>query len=375
MKALSSAGFLAGGLAIGIFLGRGPISPEPSPPQAPDTAAAGSRPGKTGRAANTSLHPGVSTIRQADPAELAALAAQAASMSDPVEIRRLLAECLLHMTAENWRDVIASFDRISKATGRDQADEWKLALFRSGQLAGPEAMDLLATAGLKDNKQQCWQTLYGWGTKDARGALAWLAKAEAEGRATTNDHYTALISGAALSDPHDALKLLEEIPAERRKDCAGNLVWNLVQNGGIGALDPFIEYASKLDVSQSSNLELANDLFYEAREKLLWTADHCRDVQQACDVVSKLAEYGRDPNELTQAALRKYRYYYMPEKLKLLETVSSGPLGSELELGSLTSTVMDTMNGDQDRAAVREWMSQHPDSPLIPHLQTRITVE
>jgi len=375
MKALSSAGFLVGGLAIGILLGRGPISSDSDSRKEPESVSAGSRPTKSERSSTRSLHPGVSTIRQADPGELAALTEQATTMTDPVEIRRLLTECLLHMTAENWRDVVATFGKISTTTGRDPADEWKLALFRAGQVAGAEVMDSYLGDGFDKRNLRSWHTLYGWSSKDPRAALDWLKKVETEGHKTSSEHYTAVISGAALSNPQDALKLLGELPADRRKDCAGNFVWNVVQNGGTEALDPVLQYASTLDASDSNNQKLANDLFHEVTEKLLWKADHSRDVQQACDVVTKLAQYGRDPNVLTHAVLQKYRWYYMPDKLNILETVSAGPQGSELQLASLTSTVMNTMNGDQDQAAVREWMTQHPDSPLIPHLKKRIAVE
>ena len=376
MKVLPSAGFLIIGLAVGILVGKGPASSDAGSPKAADTVSTGKRPSKSDRSTRTrSLHPGVHTIRQADPGELAALTEQAATMTDPVEIRRLLSECLLHMTAQNWRDVVATFGKISTTSGRDPADEWKLALFRAGQVAGDEVMDSYLDDDFEKPNLRSWQTLYGWSSKDPRAALDWLKKVEGEGRKTSSDQYTAIISGAALSDPQGALKLLDELPADKRKDCAGNLVWNVVQNGGTGALDPLLQYASALDTSDSANAELANDLFHEVTQKLLWKADHARDVQQACEVVMKLTQYGRDPNEVTRAALDKYRWYYMPEKLDILDTVSAGPKGSELQLPALTSTVMGTMNGTQDQAAVREWIQQHPDSALIPFLKQRIPAE
>ncbi|WP_035613452.1 hypothetical protein [Haloferula sp. BvORR071] len=293
-------------------------------------------------------------------------------MSDPVEIQRLLSECLLHMTAENWRDVIATFNKISIESGRDPADAWKLSLFRSGQVAGAEAMDSFLNENFPKAGTPCWQTLYGWASKDPHAALDWVKKAEATGHPSSPGHYGAIISGTALSDPQAALKLLEEIPAAMRKNCAGNLVWNVVQNGGTPALDSVLKYASTLDATDSDNKKLADELFYETSEKLLWQADHARDVQQGCDVVLKLAQYGRDPNELTGALIRKYRWYAMSEKLNILETVRTGISGTELELPSLASAVMNTMSGDGDRVAVREWIDKHPDSPLIPHLQSRL---
>lgn len=373
MKALSSGGFLAVGLAIGILLGKTPMFSGAGGNSASDGPGL---PTKTERSSVAgSAHPGVSAIRQATPAGLASLTGHAAMMPDPIEARRLVSECLLNMTAGNWQDVVSSFAKVSSTTGRDPGEDWKLALFRSGQVAGSEAMDSYLAEGLKNHGTQCWQTLYGWGTKDPRAALAWLAKAEAEGHATANEHYSAVISGAALNQPQDALKLLGEIPASRRKGCAGNLVWNVVQNGGTDALDPVLDYASTLDTAQPDNKELANELFGEATNKLLWKADHARDVAGACDVVVKLAGYGGDPNGLTQAALQKYRWYYMTDKLNILETISSSPQGSDLELARLTNTVLSTMNGDQDRRSVREWMEQHPDSQLIPHLRARVPGE
>ncbi|MEY3894744.1 MAG: hypothetical protein RLZZ214_263 [Verrucomicrobiota bacterium] len=376
MKALISTGCVVGGLAIGILLGRGPLASAPAPRKDAASEPARTRPTKPERPATaSSRQTGVSKIRQADPAQIAALTRQVAAMSDPVELKRLLAECLLNMTADNWRDVVACFNNLSTETGRDPADEWKLALFRSGQIAGGEAMDSYLAAGLKNRGTESWQTLYGWGTKDPLAALAWLKQAEADGHATSSENYTAVISGLALTDPQAALKLIAEIPAERRNGLAGNFVWNVVQNGGIEALDPVLQYASTMDPADSGSAALAGDLFREVTEKLLWKADHARDVGQACEVITKLTAYGRDPNELTRAALRKYRYYYMPDKLNILDTVSAGPQGSELQLASLTSTVVSTMNGEGDRTAVAEWMKQHPDSPLIPHLKPKVSPE
>jgi hypothetical protein len=374
MKALSSAGFLTGGLAIGILLGKGPMSSGAESRQDPDSVSATHRSAGSGRSSTTdSASSRVNAIRQAAPDKLASLTQQAVSMADPVEIQRLLAECLLHMTAENWQDVVGSFNKISLTTGRDPGNEWKLALFRAGQVAGAEAMDLYLSTGLK-NPTQCWQTLYGWGSKDPHAALAWLKKAEAEGHKTSNEFYSAVIAGTALNNPQDALKLLDQIPAERRKDCAGNLVWNVVQNGGTDALEPVLQYASNLDTLNGNNRELANGLFYEATEKLLWKADHARDVPQACEVIAKLSQYGRDPNETTAAVLQKFRWYVLPDKLNILETVCAGPQGSDLQLASFTSHVLNTMKGEKDAVAVYEWMKQHPDSPLIPHLSQRIKV-
>jgi hypothetical protein len=279
------------------------------------------------------------------------------------------------MTAENWQDVVATFGEISRTSGRDPADEWKLALFRSGQVAGAEAMESYLQEGLDKGTTRSWHTLYGWAARDPGAALAWLGKAEADGHKASNELYAAVISGAALNNPEEALKLLDELPAHRRSGCAGNLVWNVVQNGGTQALDGVLEYAAALDPAAAGNAGLANELFREVTEKLLWQADHARDVPQACEVVAKLAGYGRDPNGVTLAVLQKYRWYFMPDKLDILETVSAGPQGADLQLGTLTSTVLRTMNGDSDREAIREWMQRHPDSPLIPHLMTGIGEE
>ncbi|MES2657132.1 MAG: hypothetical protein V4689_00870 [Verrucomicrobiota bacterium] len=372
MKILAPAGYVLAGLTVGLIAGKASFSPPASPKAEP---AASVRAGSARQDRPTRIGPGptgIAKIRQASTAELGGLAQLAASKPDPVEKRRLLTECLLNMTVDNWSDVVSGFGKLSAETGRDYFEDWKLALFRSGQVAGEDAMNVQLAAGLEKKKNESWNILYGWSSKDPGAALDWLRKAEAAGQAISNENYSAVIAGAALGDPKDALKLLAEIPSQSRKDCVGHLVWNTLENGGTGALDDIMQYASTLDSADSNNVSLANSLFSEVTEKLLWKADHARDIGQACEVVIKLTEFGRDPTATTQQALQKYRYYYMPDKLNIIETVNTAPHDAELNLSSLTSTVLNTMNGDGDRAAVREWMNQHPASPLIPYLKQRV---
>lgn len=372
MKHLFSAGLLVVGLSAGIVIGKA-TSQEPSDPEQTGQDSSGTRITKRDRSARAdSSTSGIDRIRKAKPGDVGGLTGLAASSADPIEKQRLVSECLLHMTAENWREIVGSFDKISKESGRDAAELWKLAMLRSGQVAGEEAMNEHLTAGLKNRKQQSWETLYGWGMKNPRAALEWLKKAEADGHETNAENYSAIIAGAALSDPQDALKLLAGIPADRRGGCAGHLTWNIVQNSGTGALDGVLEYASHLDKSDPNNVAFANDLLGEVAEKLLWKADHALDVQQACEVVSKLVGYGQDPTNATSRALQKYRWYGMPEKLRLLNTVHSTNQAANLNLPMLTSFVLGTMNGDGDKVAVVEWMNKNPDSPLVPLIEKRV---
>jgi hypothetical protein len=373
MKILSSVGFLVAGLAIGIIVGKGPVFSPTAHREGSEPAPARTRSAGQDRSASSgSRVADIKRIRQAAPSELAGLTQQAASISDPLEMRLHLTECLLNITADNWQEVVASFHKLSVETGRDWGDEWRLSLVRSGQVAGANAMDSCLSAGLKNRSQESWSILYGWGTKDPRAALAWLKNAEADGHETANGNYTAVIAGAALSNPKDALNLLAEIPAQCRKDCAGHLIWNVVQNGGVDALNPILQYASTLNASDPNNAQFANDLFHEVGEKLLWKADHALDVGQACDVVLKLTQYGQDPTSTTYRALQKFRYYNVPDKLNIIETIRTAPQQSELNLPFLASAVVNTMNGDRDVSAVREWMGKNPNSPLIPYLQQKV---
>lgn len=372
MKHLFSAGLLVVGLSAGIVIGKA-TSRKPSDPEQAELDSAEKRTGKRERSSRAdSPTNNIDRIRKAKPGDVGGLTALAASSADPIEKQRLVSECLLHMTAENWREVVGSFDKISKESGRDAAELWKLSMFRSGQVAGEEVMNEHLTAGLKNRKQQSWEALYGWGTKDPRGALEWLKKAEANGHETNAENYSAIIAGAALSNPDDALKLLAQVPADRRGGCAGHLTWNIVQNSGTGALDGLLEYASKLDKSDPQNEEFADNLLDQTADKLLWKADHALDVQQACEVVSKLVEYGEDPTAIASRALQKYRWYGMPEKLRLLNTVNSSNKAADLNLPMLTSFVLGTMNGDGDKVAVIEWMNKNPDSPLVPLIEKRV---
>jgi hypothetical protein len=372
MKPLPAAGLLILGTTLGLVLGRTTATKSGGPAES-ETTTEKARTNKRARSAGAdSSTNGIERIRKAKPGELPGLTRIAINLSDPVEMRRQLTECLLHMDAENWQEVVEAFAKLSRETGRDQGDEWKLSLFRSGQVAGEQAMNLRLKDGLDKKSDANWHTLYGWSTKDSHGALDWLRKAEADGHPVSSECYGAIISGAALTDPKDALKLLAEIPAERRGGCAGNLTWNVVQSGGVEALDQVLDFASKLDKSDPRNEQFAESLLSQSADKLLWKADHALDVQQACEVVSKLVDYGQDPTDITSRALQKYRWYGMPEKLRLLNTVNSSNEAANLNLPMLTSFVLGTMNGDGDKVAVIEWMDKNPDSPLVPLIEKRV---
>lgn len=374
MKILSYAGVLVIGLIIGLACGKTVFKPSGNQVGDSDPISSRVRARERDRTiGKVAALSGMEKIRQSQPAGLADLTRMAVTTGDPVEGQRLLSECLLHMTAENWKEVVASFDKVSTETGRDPGNEWKLALFRGGQIAGEEAMNSYLSGGLKNKKTESWQVLYGWGSKDPRGALAWLRKAEADGNEISAENYNAVIAGTALGNPNEALALLGELSPQHQQGVAGHLVWNTIQNGGIDALDSVIRYASKLDVSAPGAAALSAGLLDEAAEKLLWKADHARDVGQAVDAINKLTEYGQDPNRVTRQALSRYRYYSMPDKLNLLDAVSAAPDRSGLDLPSLTSTVMNGLNeGNGDVAAIRNWITGHPSSPLVPYLKERV---
>ena len=372
MKPLPEGALLILGTTLGLMVGRN-ISSRPDASQNVAVDENGARVAKRERPARTdAATSGIDKIRKAKPDELPSLTRNAIHLSDPVEMRRQLTECLLHMDASNWQEVVEAFAKLSHETGRDQAEDWKLSLFRSGQVAGEQAMNLLLKNGLGKRNDANWHTLYGWSTKEPQAALAWLRKAEADGHPASSEYYAAVIAGAALTSPKDALKLLGEVPADRRGSCVGDLTWNVVQSGGVEALDEVLQFASKLDKSDSNDAALAANLFSEATDKLLWKADYARDVNQGFDVVIKLTQYGHDPNTATMSALQKYQWYYMPDKLNLLNNLNSSHKDSDLHLPTLTSFVLGTMNGDGDRVAVVEWMKQHPDSPLVPIIEQRV---
>lgn len=371
MKKFSSIGFLAVGLVVGLLLGRGGI---PGSVQGEGSPQLGSSPSGRTKAGmrDDQEAAGVRMIRSASPDQVGKITRQVLSVSDPVEGQRLLAECLLNMTADNWRDIVSSFSRISTETGRDPADQWRLALYRAGQIAGAESLEGYLKDGLQGNSQHIWHSLQGWSSKDPQAALQWLEKMESEGHAVSNDYYAAVVSGCARENPDDALKLLAGLPPEKRKSCAGHLVWNVVQNSGVDGLDPVLDYASKLDASDPDNARLAGDLFGEATQKLLWRSDHARDVGQASTVVEKLVNYGRNPVDVTAQALEKYRWYPSRSKLDLLADVSERSILPDGDLPGLARLVLRNLGGDEDRAGVREWMKLHPGSPLIPLLETRV---
>lgn len=375
MKHLSYIGFLLAGLAIGILFGRGQASSGAAGQETSEANPPRSRPLRADRRDISSPSAGLSlqTIRNAAPGTLPGLTRLSAETPDPVEKRRLVTECLASMTAANWREIVSTFGALTHETGRDFHEGWTLALFRSGQVAGGEAMDLYLTDGLSNKHQESWHTLYGWSSRDPRAALEWLRKTAAAGNPINGDFFAAVIAGAALTDPADGLRLLSDVPGPSRKDCAGHLVWNVVNHGGTAALDPILDYASTLDRADPDDAALAAHLFSQATESLLKHADHARSVDQACDVAARLIGYGQDPTEITRATLAKYRWYYMEDKLRIVETIRSSPGATAIDLSNAVSYLIGTMNhGNGDAATIREWISRHPGSALVPHLESKL---
>lgn len=368
MKSPAPVGLVLAGIVIGLIIGR-TSSITGSPHDDSESAPTRTRSSHRDRGSHeVGVVSGIAKIRKARPSELAGLTLLAASSSDPVEQHRLVSECLLHMTADNWFDIVSSFHKLACETGRDPSESWKLALFRSGQVAGAEAMDRQLAEGLDKKKQESWNILYGWGTKDPLAALNWLKAAEAEGHAISADNYTAAIAGAALSNPQQALDLLSHIPAPLRPHCTDHLVWNVVQNGGTDALDQVMQYAASLDTSTVENDALSDLLYHHSLEKLLWRADRALDVNQAREIIGKVAQYDRNPTKTAHQVFQKYRWYAVPDKLDILETAST-TANTGLDVPFLTSALKDTMYGEGDRAAARDWMAKHPDSPFVPYLE------
>lgn len=368
MRVSAAAGLLFAGTVIGLVLGR-TVFDSQSPGEDSESAIAPTRTSIRERdSRGGSVISGIAKIRRARPSELAGLTRLAASSPDPIEKHRLVSECLLHMSADNWSDVVSSFHKLSCETGRDAAEEWKLALVRAGQVAGAEAMDRQLSDGLEKRKQESWSILYGWATKDPLAALGWLKAAEAAGHTVSEENYAATIAGAALSDPRSALDLLGRIPESLRQGCTDDLVSSVVQNGGTDALDHVMGHAAGMDTTTIEGDALSDMLYHHSIEKLLWKADLALDVKQAREIIGKVAEFDRNPTKTAHQVFQKYRWYAVPDKLDILEAASAAA-GSELDVPLLADALKETMFGEGDRAAARDWMTRHPDSPFIPYLE------
>ena len=374
MNYLSSTGFVVCGGLLGYLLAGG-FSPKHDTSSDPGADVSG-QPLPTRRPQDVrEASPGFRDIARASAKDLPSLMQRAASIADPIERHRWVSECLAQMSAENWKEVVSGFAKLSDETGRDMASEWNMALVRSGQVAGAEAMDSMAAAGLGGNGKQSWNILYGWGMKDPKAALDWLKQAESAGKGVTNDHFTALLGGAALLRPADALALLDQMPPDRKAGCAGHLAWNIVMNGGTEALPQLLDYASKLDRDQPGNEALSRSLIREAADRMLWQSDHKRSVPAACEAVKTLISHGADPTGVASQALQKYRWYAVPDKLALLDGMVSSNEANPPDAQTLTSSLASTLGGGQDVDAVRKWIAQNPGSPLVPHLKERFGEE
>lgn len=312
----------------------------------------------------------------ASDAEIPQLLNRALSAIDLLEGKALYAECLMQMTPQNRVSIMAEFANLSQESGRDPSGEWKLALERCGQVDGENAMNELAQEGLDKKSHEPWHTLYGWANVDPKAALNWLENQESLGEPVSQTLYEAIIAGAALKNPQEAIALLDEIPIESRGNRAGHLTWNLVQHGGIQALDGLLDYAANLDQSDHQAASFVQNIVNDASSKMLWTAARgSGDVDLVQDVIQRVEVIEGDPLQVTSKALHEFRWQPVGLRLDILEFANSQTRNPDLiagQLDSLLAQAFSTQPSEEDEQAIRQWQDAHPDSPLSELIDLRL---
>jgi hypothetical protein len=204
--------------------------------------------GSTATAAAAGAHAGSTTVRRVGEAVTEAEFARALGNASYAERNFHVADLLRGLTAQNWREVAAAFERERRLTGRTFPEEMALFAYRLGEVAGGEGADFFAES--KD-LELLRKALTGWAGKDAQAALNWIARGQAD-EETRRRVKGAVIRGLAATEPDLAVRALEDVPVAGRDNYSYNFAATLVQAVGIAESANLIEGMARRAVANGS---------------------------------------------------------------------------------------------------------------------------
>jgi hypothetical protein len=318
-----------------------------------DSTAGRAGPAKSGMRPEPRVRSRVGELRQeirgASPDKIPQLLYRALEVGDPIDRQLLVGEALLGMDETNWEEIMATFGRITRETGRTHGTEWTNALLMVGRRAGPEGMGLWQKLGMGGYSKQTWNCMYGWGAENPAEAMAWL-----EGMGPDLDEHRrrlipAVVSGAALVDGELGMRMLAALPPDERAACLGPFISNLVQNGGNQAV---VDWAIG-----TANQTAGDDPGFAAQAVSLAVQRLCDaavtakgGTKQAAALLTRLGEGTELPPELLGGALSRFH--------------GADPLNLVRDLGTAVGMDDAALRSQLTRRAVMQVAMRNPDDLL-----------
>lgn len=358
-------------LAVG-FIGGLASERASSGPKDGLASPSGGRPGSRNRvteraeksAATTSApHRFREEIRKAPPQDLSAMVYRALEESDPLLRRQLLLEIFSRMDAGNFEAMIRESERSSLESSRNNYDEWAIMLVRSGQVAGEDAMKLWS-GDLKHHWDQLAKTMQGWASADPEAALRWIDQNELPAQSRTN-LLTALLSGAISKDRHQAMTMLAGLPEQERERCISQFTHHLVQNSGKEGAIEWLTSVRNADPGSSYTTKVTNSVF----DKIVWAGSNLNNAATVIADLERITPVIPMDEGRISRAIAQFQAREPVRGIDLLDQLVHSPVLKNQQATPMMLSQSVGFAVQRDRAGVEQWITDHPNSSLIPKIR------
>ena len=351
-------------LLIGFFIGRTSGTWTASRGDADEASGVG--PSKTRSAErqmdqvpNTPIAKLRKEIRSASSDKCAMLLRKVLETPDPFERRALFDELMARMDVDNFLEMSQAAARVSLETGRDNNTEWQLSHVRAGQVAGPQAMARWAEQrALGSSRAE--RTLWGWATQDPDAARKWLDEQADLPESLHGKLFSTIMNGALINDPQSAIALFNSLPEADRVSKADGFVGAIVQNLG---KDRAIEWLASMPPSElqsDSGKRLTRSVFDKA---MSGGANQTNAPVMVADM-ERLSSIMTLDESWINRGMGQIRDRKTTGGIELLDQIARSPKLNGITLGE---SVWENAVGHalkRDAAAVTDWLSKNPDSPI-----------
>jgi hypothetical protein len=354
------------GILIGQLLPRAWEKKHGSPDA--DATADGRRNTKASQRANGGMETKLDGLRReassAKPKQFTDLIRRAMENTDVLERKMAMFEILKYADASNGAEIMDGFAKVTWETGRTNTEAWRDALVMVGRKGGAPVLEKFKTDGCNGGDQKLWNSLYGMASADPQGAMKWLTGSTNDELVMKNRLFSAVVCGAALTNPEEGIQMLAALPAEIKQSCVSDFTWNLVQNGG---LDRAVDWVLELRKSSATS----EPVFVNAAETEVFNkiASSVMERGGTVEMVDFLSRINADKPITTPQMINTASRIPLGLRLNFFDRISQTPTMASNEAvdQALAFTIRQTQKSSPE--VVQQWVTGHPSSPVAIRIQ------
>mgnify|MGYP000492366051 CR=1 FL=1 len=296
------------------------------------------------------------TIRHAKSADLPNVLYRVLTEPEPLERHNLMLDAFDRMDSTNWMGMYLQFAKITADTGRDQHGEWNMAIIRTGQVAGGDAVEY----HWSQNAQQASSAIYGWAQVNPNAAMQWLDEKGTSDPQMRARLLHAVLSGQALANPDLAITTMKGLPKEERAALVAGVATNIIQSAGN---DKTIEWMINVNREfAETDKAYVDRVSSEVLTRLAKSATWRNGVPVLAEKIGRI--HSRMPLQSYQV-MEIFSHLHNTEPLGLIDELHRRKTITNIDeyqgvIRSVAKRVRDRSPEQYDA-----WIESHPESPLV----------